>query len=54
MFTAQRAGDKNKGIREKMVTPHNPRNLRNAALKAGLERVPRADKGAFAFNVTPG
>lgn len=33
--------------------PHNPCNLRNTALKAGLEHVPRADKGAFAFNVTP-
>lgn len=33
--------------------PHNPRNLRNTALKAGLEHVPRADEGAFAFNVTP-
>lgn len=33
--------------------PHNPCNLSNTALNAGLGRVPHADKGAFAFNLTP-
>lgn len=33
--------------------PHNPCNLSNTALKAGLECVLHADKGAFAFTLTP-
>lgn len=33
--------------------PHNPCNLSNTAPKAGLERVPHADKGAFTFKLTP-